>query len=93
MTTSSTTGTTGSIQVVVLSDFDGFFEGKVRDALAKISCPYRIIRISATPYLADAVQYDPRGDELNLKFYSGLRRGYGRIDWSDILRILSARAP
>ncbi len=89
-TANAETSTTAT-QVVVVSDYDGYFEGKVRDALQKIVCPYRVVRVSATPYLADAVQFDPRGDEISLKFYSGLRHGYGELDWSIVLGVLSRR--
>lgn len=92
MTTETTHATPPTTQVVVVNDYDGYFEGKVRDALSRIVCPYAVVRVSATPYLADALQFEPRGDEISLKFYSGLRRGFGRLDWSIMLDVLSNRS-
>lgn len=77
--------------VIVVSDFDGYFEDRVRKILGDLSGPsaYEVIRVSATPWLADAVQYEIHEGELHLTFYSGLRHGFGMIDWTlvaDLIR-------
>jgi hypothetical protein len=78
--------------VVVVKDFDGFFEKRVRDILSMLDederSAYRVIRIKATPYLPDAVQYEIRDDELTLTFYSGLRNGFGTLNWSLVIDLI-----
>ncbi len=75
--------------IVVHRDFDGFFERVVRRLLAEHGhCRYDVVHVDATPYLPDAVQYEVRGREIHLTFYSALRRGFGALDWDQLREIL-----
>lgn len=77
--------------VVVVRDFDGYFEGAVRASLARVKCPYERISVRAGPYLPDAVQFEIHGAELRLTFYSGLRHGFGQIDWATVDDLVAGR--
>ena len=81
-------------QIIIERDFDGYFEGQVRQILASLSTsPYRIVRIRATPFLPDAVQYRVTGDEILILFYAALRRGFGKIDWAMVGDLLRGEFP
>lgn len=81
-------------QIIIDRDFDGYFEGRVRQILASLpSSPYRIIRIHATPFLPDAVQYCVTGDEIRVSFYAALRKGFGEIDWTMVGDLLLGKFP
>lgn len=79
--------------IVVESDFDGYFERRVREILDEIgeTPAYGTIRVSATPYLGDAVQYRIENGELHLTFYSALRNGFGSLDWSLVADLIRGR--
>ncbi len=77
--------------IVVERDFDGYFEQRVRELVVRDGTIYDVIHVKATPYLADAVRYKieiGRQREIFLTFYSGLRNGFGAIDWSMVTDLL-----
>ena len=85
-------------QIIIERDFDGYFEDRVRQILASPSgspsgSPYRIVRIRATPFLPDAVQYRVTGDEILILFYAALRSGFGEIDWAMVSDLLHGEFP
>lgn len=86
-------GTAKPTSVVVGQDFDGYFEEIVRSSLRKAACPYDVIHVRATPYLADACQFrvTNAGRELHLTFYSGLRRGFGQVNWATVDDVIAGR--
>jgi hypothetical protein len=74
-------------QIVVESDYDGYFESLVRRLLAEVPEPkVEKVTISAGPWRSYGVQYELSEDkkELHLDFYSALRRGFGSLSQSDL---------
>lgn len=78
-------------EIVVNSDFDGYFERLVRAQLAKRgeSRRERII-ISAGPWRPYGVAYkiSEDGKTLELDFYSALRNGFGSFNPNDLQEVL-----
>jgi hypothetical protein len=94
MSQATTTTSPGELRydptIVVERDYDGYFERRVRE-LVTHGTTYDVIHVEATPYLPDAVQYKIEiGEqrEIFLTFYSGLRTGFGAIDWSMVTDLL-----
>ena len=78
-------------QVVVKSDYGGYFEQLVRSWLEKKGGPSRhdVIEVSAGPYRASAVTYKTDGRTLKLDFYSALRTGFGSLSTQDVADLTS----
>ncbi len=88
---SPVTAQTATPTIVIERDFDGYFEARVREAVArKGGSRHDVIRVDATPYLSDALRYEIDADkkEIRLLFYSALRAGFGSINWHDLDSIL-----
>ncbi len=80
-------------QIVVDSDFDGYFERLVRNwvhrRMSMGPLKHREIRISSGPYRADAVTLVERdGGVLAIDFYSALRTGFGQLSDAEISAII-----
>jgi hypothetical protein len=70
-------------------DFDGYFEGLVRNWVlekAQSGRPFhhRTITVNAGPYRPYAVRYSKDGDTIHLDFYSALRTGFGELSEADV---------
>ena len=84
------------IEIIVVSDYDGYFEEDVRDAIAaKLdrgeSLKHRRFKISAGAYRASAVSWSHEDDgaTLCLDFYSIIRyRGFTFADVEVLLKLL-----
>lgn len=85
--------------LVVERDFDGYFEGLVRewiDRKTHAQQPFKhdFIHVTAAPFLPDAVTTETitsaaTGDKfLYLTFYSALRTGFGLLQESDIVKLI-----
>lgn len=78
-------------EIVVESDYEGYFESMVRHQLTKVaeSKRERII-ISSGPYRSYGCQFEisEDGKVLKLDFYSALRRGFGSFNPSDLIEVL-----
>ena len=79
-------------EIVVTTDFDGYFEALVKQwvEMKKIPFNHTRIRITAGPYRPSAVQYgtEDGGKTLHLDFYSALRTGFGRLTESEVQQII-----
>jgi hypothetical protein len=78
------------VEVVVLHDFDGYFEHLTRRILARADAlghalRYKVVQVDAAPYRGDGlrvVEVDP--DTVRLDFYSALRKGFGSLSAQDL---------
>lgn len=81
-------------EVIVLSDYDGYFENLVLGWVArKIETREQFnharVTISAGPYRSYAVQFEEQeNDTLHLDFYSALRNGFGSLPESAIAELV-----
>lgn len=81
-------------EIVVVKDYDGYFEGLVRNWVrikveAKRTFRHKKITISSGPYRQDAVSYRITDGVLNLDFYSALRAGFGHLSDEDVEQIIT----
>lgn len=75
--------------LIVDRDYGGYFEELVRSWIErKKDFRHRTIRVTAAPYMGDAVSYRSSNTILYLVFYSALRCGFGQLSKSDIDRIV-----
>lgn len=79
-------------EVVVESDYDGYFAGIVQHLLEIHRGPFvhRKIVVTAGPYRDSAITYHSDGEVIHLDFYSALRAGFGHLSGEDI-RALSQK--
>lgn len=77
-------------ELVVLNDYDGYFQNLVKSWLDRRTTPFqnKKIFISAGPYRASAVTVIPKKDGLHLDFYSAIRTGFGSLPEEDIEEII-----
>lgn len=76
-------------EIVVVSDYDGYFEGLVRrwvheKAAAGGEFRHRVVSVSAGPYRMDAVTCRSDGETLHVDFYSALRVGFGGLSADEV---------
>lgn len=79
-------------EVVVNSDYEGYFENLVRSWIDKHQGPFahRTISISSGPWRAYAVKYEKMPeDRLHLDFYSAVRAGFGSISQAEVDQIIA----
>lgn len=78
-------------EVIVESDYGGFFEKFVRDLMKKKKVgefKHKRIIISAGPYRSYAVSYEIKDDTIHLDFYSALRSGFGGITDVEVAELI-----
>lgn len=79
-------------RIKVESDFDGYFEHRVRAVLSKVlNCPWEEIYISAGPWRLYGMSASHRGKVLYLDFYSALRTGFGSLEDEEIQQVLEGK--
>lgn len=79
------------VEVIVKSDYDGYFENYVRRMLAQkceVHIKHKKIVISAGPWREYAVAFKEEGDTLHLDFYSALRTGFGGINTGELMQLI-----
>jgi hypothetical protein len=80
-------------EIIVESDYDGYFERLVRGWCDKKTMPFRHkkIIITAGPYRSCAVSAmkDDEGKTIRLDFYAALRTGFGQLDSAEINEIIN----
>lgn len=77
------------MNIVVKSDYDGYFESLVRSWVARKPEPkHKTILITAGPYRMAAVSYASDAETLYLDFYSALRRGFGCLSKEEVDEIV-----
>ena len=76
-------------KITVASDYDGYFQKMVADALEKVpECKWDEVVISAGPWRSYGMSASKSDRTLLLDFYSALRTGFGQLDKKDLLDIL-----
>ena len=78
-------------EIVVESDYDGYFEGWVREWCEKKQGEFKnkTIVISAGPWRSCAVSYRKIDDDkIAIDFYSALRTGFGHFSEKDELALI-----
>lgn len=81
-------------EVVIESDYEGYFEALVREWIKRKQCsqvPFKHTRIviNAGPWRAYTVTAESKGDTLHLDFYAALRRGFGGLSHEDAASIVA----
>ena len=77
------------MDIIVKSDFDGYFEHLARQIVSFADAPkYKRVIVTAGPYRPNAlsinrVKDDP--DAINLDFYSAIRNGFGSLSETDLV--------
>ena len=74
-------------QIIVKSDYDGYFESLARKILGYAENPkYKFIEVTAGPYRADALSVRRVDDTtVQLDFYSAIRNGFGSLSENDLV--------
>lgn len=80
-------------EIIVDNDYDGYFYRLVSDLVdkkAESGQPFKskTIHVNAMPYLPFAVQYERKGDNLHLLFYSALHAGFGHLSEEDRIGLM-----
>lgn len=74
------------MNVIVVSDYDGYFEGLTRKIISLVENPkYKNVRVTAGPFRPHAltVNYEDK-DTVNFDFYSAIRNGFGSLSEADM---------
>lgn len=79
-------------EVVVVMDFDGYFEAMVRGMVKdKIAAGQQFkharIEVEGVPFLMSAAEYRSSGGTIRLQFYPALRTGFGSLSDEDKVAI------
>jgi len=84
-----------SVEIAVLTDYDGYFEWLVKswvDKKEEQKTPFKHskIMITAGPYRSEAVTAEKGidGNTIHLDFYSALRTGFGQLTEKDVQEII-----
>lgn len=78
-----------SINMVILKDWDGYFENLVRSWLPRVKNPkHKTITVTGQPFQQSALEYYTNGVNLTLCFYPALRAGFGNLSEEDINDII-----
>jgi len=76
------------VEIIVVNDYDGYFESFVRTLLRTKKTPvkHKRIQITAGPWRSYMVQFTELedGETLGLDFYSAFRTGFGSISQADL---------
>ena len=76
-------------KLIVLNDYDGYFEALVRGWMGHVTNPkHHTVQVSAGPYRPDALTYSSKNGVITLDFYSALRTGFGQLSAQDIAEII-----
>lgn len=79
-------------EIVVQSDFDGYFERLVQswiDMQDTRRFKHSKIVISAGPWRSCYVYIESKDGELHLDFYSAIRMGFGHISDAEVMQIVN----
>lgn len=78
-------------EIIVLQDYDGYFEGWYESMrLYGLQPKCEKVIITAGPYRSNAVICEPSNDgkTLEIDFYSALRNGFGGLSTEDVDAIM-----
>jgi len=75
--------------VVVVHDYDGYFESWVRSWIVrKVQFKHHTVKVNSGPYRMDAVSYSSHDGVIMFDFYAALRSGFGMLSDEDVEAIL-----
>jgi predicted SpoU family rRNA methylase len=77
--------------LLVESDYDGYFEAIVAAWIEQHEGPFTHQRIVVTagPWRSAAVSFEKDGTTLHLDFYSALRAGFGGLSSEDVRQLVA----